>query len=52
MAALMHPFFDELKDPDAIEKGIPLPPRLFEMSDDELKAYPQLCEQVVPQHLK
>eukprot|EP00656_Telonema_subtile_P040908 TRINITY_DN459_c0_g1_i4.p1 TRINITY_DN459_c0_g1~~TRINITY_DN459_c0_g1_i4.p1 ORF type:complete len:169 (+),score=41.32 TRINITY_DN459_c0_g1_i4:150-656(+) len=41
MAALMHPFFDDIKQPDAIEKGIPVPPRLFEMSADELRAYPE-----------
>jgi len=52
MAALMHPFFDELKEPDAVEKGIPIPARMFEMSPDELRAYPELCEQVVPAHLK
>lgn len=48
MEALLHPFFDELRAPDT---SIPLPPRLFEMSPDELKAYPDLCSQVVPAHL-
>lgn len=52
MASLMHPFFDELKEPDAVEKGLPIPARMFEMSADELRAYPDLCERVVPAHLK
>jgi glycogen synthase kinase 3 beta len=52
MAALMHPFFDELKAPDAVENGYPIPDRMFEMTPDELRAYPDLCQQVVPDHLK
>lgn len=49
MEALMHPFFDELKEAGT---ALPIPARMFEMSKDELRAYPDLCEQVVPAHMK
>lgn len=52
MQALMHPFFDDLRSPDfRLPDGKPLPESLFKMTDEELKAYPELCMKVVPRHI-
>lgn len=50
MEALLHPFFDEMRQPDfRLPDGHPLPAKIFEMTEEELKAYPELCHKVVPQ---
>jgi serine/threonine protein kinase len=52
MEALMHKFFDDLRSPDfRLPDGRPLPAKMFDMTDEELKAYPDLCTKVVPPHL-
>jgi len=52
MEALMHPFFEELRSPDfRLPDGRPLPKGMFDMTDEELKAYPELSQKVIPPHL-
>ena len=52
MEALMHPFFDDVRSPDfRLPDGRPLPAKMFDMTDEELKAYPDLCTKVVPKHI-
>lgn len=51
LEACVHPFFDELRDPNArLPTGRPLPP-LFNFDDQELKgATPELLQKLVPDH--
>jgi len=52
MEALMHPFFDDLRSADfRLPDGRPLPAKMFDMTEEELKAYPELCTTVVPPHI-
>jgi glycogen synthase kinase 3 beta len=49
MEALLHTFFDDLRSGDfRLPDGHPLPEKIFDMTDEELKAYPDLCAKVVP----
>lgn len=48
--AMCHPFFDELKAPDAkMPTGKDMPP-LFDFTREELSCRPDLISQLVPQH--
>ncbi|GAA5844575.1 hypothetical protein JCM11251_001637 [Rhodosporidiobolus azoricus] len=48
--AMTHPFFDDLKTPDAkMPTGKDLPP-LFDFNKEELSVRPDLIPQLVPQH--
>ncbi|BGP55527.1 hypothetical protein JCM8202_000586 [Rhodotorula sphaerocarpa] len=48
--AMCHPFFDELKAPDAkMPTGKDMPP-LFDFTREELSCRPDLIPQLVPQH--
>ncbi|ORX54046.1 Pkinase-domain-containing protein [Hesseltinella vesiculosa] len=50
MDALAHPFFDELRDPNAtFTENKPLPP-LFNFTDHELSIRPELNSKLVPSH--
>lgn len=52
MEALLHPFFDELRQEDfTFPDGKTLAPGVFEMTDAELHTYPDLCARVLPRHL-
>jgi len=49
MEALLHEFFNDIRNPDfRLPDGHPMPPKIFEMTEEELKAYPDLCAKVVP----
>lgn len=48
-SALGHPFFDDLRSPDfRLPDGRPLPEKIFEMTEEEQKAYPVDCAEVIP----
>jgi len=48
---LIHPFFDELRDPTTqLPNGKPLPP-LFNFSDEELKYFGALAPKLIPPHI-
>lgn len=51
LEACMHPFFDELRDPNTrLPNGRPLPP-LFNFRSQELKGVPpEVVERLVPEH--
>ena len=52
--SLTHPFFDELREPNAkMPGGAPLPPTLFDFSEAELKLMVQknLVDKMIPAHL-
>ncbi|KAI4374374.1 hypothetical protein MLD38_012378 [Melastoma candidum] len=51
--ALAHPFFDELRDPNAkLPNGRPLPP-LFNFKSQELRAVPpELLQKLIPEHVR
>ncbi|KAG8098905.1 hypothetical protein GUJ93_ZPchr0013g37156 [Zizania palustris] len=53
MEACMHPFFDELRDPNTrLPNGRPLPP-LFNFRSQELSGIPpEVVEQLVPEHAR
>ncbi|XP_006650875.1 shaggy-related protein kinase kappa-like [Oryza brachyantha] len=53
MEACMHPFFDELRDPNTrLPNGRPLPP-LFNFRSQELNGIPQeAVERLVPEHAR
>lgn len=53
LEACAHPFFDELRDPNAcLPNGRPLPP-LFNFTPQELSgASPELLQRLVPEHVK
>ncbi|KAI3925817.1 hypothetical protein MKX01_003376 [Papaver californicum] len=53
LEACAHPFFDELRDPNAVlPNGRPLPP-LFDFTPQELAgAPPELVQRLVPEHVK
>ena len=49
MSALGHPFFDDLRSPDfRLPDGRPLPEKIFEMTEEEQKCYPEDCVNVTP----
>eukprot|EP00357_Protocruzia_adherens_P022054 CAMPEP_0114996450 /NCGR_PEP_ID=MMETSP0216-20121206/14316_1 /TAXON_ID=223996 /ORGANISM="Protocruzia adherens, Strain Boccale" /LENGTH=400 /DNA_ID=CAMNT_0002360653 /DNA_START=277 /DNA_END=1476 /DNA_ORIENTATION=+ len=48
LEALLHPFFDELRDPNCrLPNGNPLPD-LFNFTQEELSLQPELVEQLIP----
>ncbi|CAI5490174.1 unnamed protein product [Closterium sp. Naga37s-1] len=51
--ALVHPFFDEIKDPNTrLPNGKPLPP-LFNFKKEEFKGVPiELVRRIVPEHTR
>lgn len=51
--AMLHPFFDELRQPDLrLPDGSPLPP-LFNFSHEEFKFYlPEAAEKLIPPHAR
>ncbi|XP_044347525.1 shaggy-related protein kinase delta isoform X5 [Triticum aestivum] len=53
MEACMHPFFDELRDPNTcLPNGRPLPP-LFNFRSQELNSIPpEVVERLVPEHAR
>ncbi|KAJ4953413.1 hypothetical protein NE237_030245 [Protea cynaroides] len=53
LEACAHPFFDELRDPNArLPNGRPLPP-LFNYTPEELVgASPELLQRLIPEHVK
>ncbi|XP_026409308.1 shaggy-related protein kinase alpha-like [Papaver somniferum] len=53
LEACAHPFFDELRDPNAVlPNGRPLPP-LFDFTPQELAgAPPELVQRLIPEHVK
>ncbi|CAN6286218.1 unnamed protein product [Urochloa humidicola] len=53
LEACMHPFFDELRDPNTrLPNGRPLPP-LFNFRSQELKGVPpEVVERLVPEHVR
>ncbi|CAL4937015.1 unnamed protein product [Urochloa decumbens] len=53
LEACMHPFFDELRDPNTrLPNGRPLPP-LFNFRSQELKGVPpEVVERLVPEHAR
>ncbi|KAL6909414.1 hypothetical protein ACP4OV_001695 [Aristida adscensionis] len=53
LEACMHPFFDELRDPNTrLPNGRPLPP-LFNFRSQELKGVPaEVVERLVPEHTR
>ncbi|XP_010255498.1 PREDICTED: shaggy-related protein kinase epsilon isoform X1 [Nelumbo nucifera] len=53
LEACAHPFFDELRDPNArLPNGRPLPP-LFNFTAQELAgASPELLQRLIPEHVK
>ncbi|KAK6142831.1 hypothetical protein DH2020_023179 [Rehmannia glutinosa] len=53
LEACAHPFFDDLREPNAcLPNGRPLPP-LFDFSPEELAAAPpELLQRLVPEHAK
>ncbi|WVZ61219.1 hypothetical protein U9M48_011129 [Paspalum notatum var. saurae] len=53
LEACMHPFFDELRDPNSrLPNGRPLPP-LFNFRSQELKGVPpEVVERLVPEHAR
>ncbi|KAL6007028.1 Shaggy-related protein kinase epsilon [Asimina triloba] len=53
LEALVHPFFDELRDPNTcLPNGRPLPP-LFNFKTQELKgASPELLAKLIPEHAR
>ncbi|RLN41273.1 shaggy-related protein kinase kappa-like [Panicum miliaceum] len=53
LEACMHPFFDELRDPNTrLPNGRPLPP-LFNFRSQELKGVPpEVTERLVPEHAR
>uniref|UniRef100_A0A453MGC8 Protein kinase domain-containing protein n=1 Tax=Aegilops tauschii subsp. strangulata TaxID=200361 RepID=A0A453MGC8_AEGTS len=53
MEACMHPFFDELRDPNTrLPNGRPLPP-LFNFRSQELNGIPpEVVERLVPEHAR
>jgi len=49
MNALLHEFFDEMRQEGfQLPDGASLPAKIFDMTEEELKAYPDLCRKVVP----
>lgn len=47
--SLLHPFFDELRDPETrLPNGQPLP-NLFDFSSEERAAAPEIIERLVPE---
>ncbi|KAH7666573.1 glycogen synthase kinase 3 beta protein [Dioscorea alata] len=53
MEALIHPFFDELRDPNIrLPNGRPLPP-LFDFKPQELKGVPlEILAKLIPEHAR
>lgn len=53
LEACIHPFFDELRDPNVcLPSGRPLPP-LFNFKSQELKgATPELLQKLLPEHMR
>lgn len=53
MEALVHPFFDELRDPNArLPNGRPLPP-LFNFKTHELRGVPsEMLQKLIPEHAR
>eukprot|EP01018_Ginkgo_biloba_P032461 Gb_28806 [translate_table: standard] len=53
LEACVHPFFDELRDPNTrLPNGRPLPP-LFNFKPQELKgASPELIQRLIPEHAR
>ncbi len=52
--SLAHPFFDELRDPNAKMPGsTPVPPHLFQFTDAELKTMKErgLTKKMIPRHM-
>jgi hypothetical protein len=53
LEACVHPFFDELRDPNCrLPNGRPLPP-LFNFKPQELKgATPDILQRLIPEHAR
>lgn len=52
LEALLHPFFDELRDPGTqLPENTPLPP-LFDFTSTEMSIAPELNEKLVPEHVR
>lgn len=53
LKSLLHPFFDELRDPGTkLPNGSPLPRELFIFSNEEKKSDPSSVEKLIPSWLK
>jgi len=49
LRALLHPFFDELRDQTTtLRNGEPLPRQLFEFSNEEAASDPKAVEKLIP----
>lgn len=47
--ACIHPFFDELRDPNArLPNGEPLPPSLFDFTQTERDINPSINDRLIP----
>lgn len=52
LEALLHPFFDELREPGTVlPEGIELPP-LFDFTSTEMSIAPELNERLIPEHVR
>ena len=49
-----HAFFDEIRSPNVsatISRGKPLPPELFQFTEEELRLQPQMRSKLMPNHI-